>query len=68
MSMIDLQSGLSGMMGSLETQKMATELMQKTVQPEMGEKVPALVNDNQSDNTMLAKAVPGLGDKLDVSV
>ena len=62
---LEMQSGLSGMMGSLDAQKVAAEtLMQATTQNHTDQLAKNAAEDG-TKNRELAQAVTGLGTKLD---
>ncbi len=66
MNMLEMQSGLSGLANALESQKMVTDLITKTVHPEHGAQFSQ--QEHAVQTTQLAKAVTGLGSKVDVTV
>ncbi|MGE4296583.1 MAG: hypothetical protein AB7E47_01020 [Desulfovibrionaceae bacterium] len=63
-----MQSGLSGMMGSLDTQKVAAETLMNVTTQNHTEQLSKNVSDDGMKTRELARAVTGIGNKLDVEV
>lgn len=68
MSMLELESSLSGMNTALEAQKSAVDLMHKGLNLTDASSRPVRVESHQAQNTLEAKAVAGLGSKIDIEV
>ncbi len=66
MNVMDMQSSLSGLANALESQKMVTDLMHKTLHPQQGAQLSQ--QEHAVQTTQLANAVTGLGSKVDVTV
>ncbi len=66
MSMLEMEAGLTGLAHTFENQKMAMDLMDKT----LGQEQPQHYSqqENTVQTTQLAKAVTGVGNKLDLMV
>jgi|GEM_PF-3490203 len=67
MSDTRVDAGLSGMMNALQAQTMASDLITRTLHPAQLNQ-PAGSASAKTQNTLLAKAVTGLGSKIDLKV
>lgn len=68
MSMLEIQSSLSGMTAAFDAQKNAMDLMHKSLAASETAAKPAQALPGQAENTLDARAVTGLGGKIDVTV
>lgn len=68
MSMLEIQSSLSGMTSAFEAQKNAMDLMHKSLGASEAAAKPVQALPDQAPNTLDARAVSGLGGKIDVTV
>ena len=62
-----VEAGLSGMLHALHTQTMATDLISRALHPAQLNQ-PAGATSAQTKNTILAKAVTGLGNQVNLKV
>jgi len=62
-----MASGMGGMMGALQSQFMATDLINRTLHPAQLNQ-PSSGASAQTQSTVLAKAVTGVGAKIDLKV
>lgn len=64
MSVGNVEAGLKGMAGAFDAQKMAAEVITKTVDPNAGGQLKSA----PSTNTASGHAVSGVGSKIDIQV
>lgn len=67
MNDLELQSSLSGLTNAFAAQRNATDLIHKSLGVDAGAR-PVPQQSDQPDNTLLAKAVTGVGGKLNITV
>lgn len=68
MSMLEMQASLSGMANAFEAQKNVMDVMHKSLGAADGAAKPVQALPEQAQNTVDARAVTGLGNKIDISV
>lgn len=67
MSDMNITAGVCGVQGALETQRLASDLITRTLSDAQLNQPEGSVSA-KSQNTVLAKAVTGLGSKIDINV